>query len=226
MDTSLSDSEALSTDQDQDDSLNMSVSSNDDLNMNDEEMRQFDVNAPRVRPKNLLFQESTAQDQNQNFTKHDQNMSSRLQNPSSLISDFYISNMNYAMRYSVEYVQQVAKDLRTRRQRQDSMNCANQSMVGRTVGRRPVESVCANVEDGMMKKVHRSSSVDRLYAVRREHIRYANGADEYFGARNISFTTDDIQDIYMPSAIDNYKRKIAVELERRRRNAEHGYKFH
>ena len=36
---------------------------------------------------------------------------------------------------------------------------------------------------------------------------------------NISFTTDDIQDIYMPSAIDNYKRKIAVELERRRRCA-------
>ena len=32
--------------------------------------------------------------------------------------------------------------------------------------------------------------------------------------------TDDIQDIYMPSAVDNYKRKIAVELERRRRTVE------
>ncbi len=69
-----------------------------------------------------------------------------------------------------------------------------------------------------LRAPNRSSSVDRLYAVRREHIRFANGADDYYGATNISFTTDDIQDIYMPSAIDNYKRKIAVELERRRRH--------
>lgn len=51
--------------------------------------------------------------------------------------------------------------------------------------------------------------------------RYANGVEGTRSNRsNVSFTTDDIQDIYMPSAIDNYKRKIAVELERRRRCAE------
>lgn len=187
-----------------------SASSSDDLNMNDEEMRLFDINTNhRSFPKqNMLFEEekhdlkSTSNQPKMNTTT--------LQNPGSLISDFYISNMNYAMRYSVEYVQQVAKDLRSRRNRQDSMNNANQYTT-RHLFTKPESSRGGSLKSG------RSCSVDRLYAVRREHIRYANGADEYFGARNISFTTDDIQDIYMPSAIDNYKRKIAVELERRRR---------
>ncbi len=126
-----SDSEAVSTDQDQDDSLNMSVSSADDLNINDEDMRLFDNNNSRHNAnnnnKNLLFQESKEPSKATARTAQQ----ASLQNPGSLISDFYISNMNYAMRYSVEYVQQVAKDLRSRRQRQDSMNHANQSMTSR-----------------------------------------------------------------------------------------------
>lgn len=226
--TMASDSEAASTDQDQDDSLDMcSTSSTDDLNMNDEEMRLFDTHQHALRQpkKNLLFQEPT--DENFKFLTKEQNkksnhMTSSLQNPGSMISDFYISNMNYAMRYSVEYVQQVAKDIRSRRERQDSMACANER-TRRNIIRASDEK---NETFISRSKLNRSSSVDRLYAVRREHIKYANGADEYYGAKNISFTTDDIQDIYMPSAIDNYKRKIAVELERRRRTVENNLNEH
>ena len=202
--------EEYSTDQDQDNSFEMnSTSGSDDLNMNEEEMRNFDIHTathskhPPPAKKSVLFEENV----DHSATK---TAAHPLQNPGQLISDFYISNMNYAMRYSVEYVQQVAKDLRARRERLDSMN----------IGGHSVTPLNKHQRQHSFNRLHRSSSVDRLYAVRREHIRYANGADEYFGARNISFTTDDIQDIYMPSAIDNYKRKIAVELERRRRFAQ------
>ncbi len=245
METSCSDSEALSTDQDQDDSLNMSTSSADDLNINDEDMRLFENNnntnsidsGSNPTNKNLIFQESFSNNkttqpkkscqfnQTTTTTTTTTTTDSSLQNPGSLISDFYISNMNYAMRYSVEYVQQVAKDLRSRRERQDSMNFTNQTMTTRrnlSNNSKTQASAHSSPDTTTRTKINRSSSVDRLYAVRREHIRYSNGADEYFGAKNISFTTDDIQDIYMPSAIDNYKRKIAVELERRRRAAELG----
>ena len=201
--------EEYSTDQDQDNSFEMnSTSGSDDLNMNEEEMRNFDINTtshnkPSPPKKSVLFEENVDQLANKTAAH-------TLQNPGQLISDFYISNMNYAMRYSVEYVQQVAKDLRARRERLDSMN----------IGGHSVTPLSKHQRQDSFNRLHRSYSVDRLYAVRREHIRYANGADEYFGARNISFTTDDIQDIYMPSAIDNYKRKISVELERRRRFAQ------
>ena len=95
--------------------------------------------------------------------------------------------------------------------------------------RREREQLLEAEENEARKANSRSCSVDRLYAIRREHIRYAQGADTaaaeivaaaaanaHVNTNQISFTTDDIQDIYMPSAIDNYKRKIAVELERRR----------
>ena len=169
VDESMSD-DAGSTDQDQDE-----FSSSDDLNMDEEDLRNFDMNPSPSKYKQKKTKPGLA-----------------LRNPGELISDFYISNMNYAMRYSVDYIQKVARNLRERR---------NEFPTSQTIANR----------------TYRSLSADCLYAVRRENIRFMNGADETLGAKLISFTTDDIQDIYMPSAIDNYKRKIAVELERRRR---------
>ncbi len=168
-DTLASDvSEAASTDQDQDDSLDMcSSSSTDDLNMNDEEMRLFDTQNQLARqPNKTLTKADRAANANPNQT------TSSLHNPGSMISDFYISNMNYAMRYSVEYVQQVASDIRSRRQRQDSMACANER------ARRHIGLGAAAAEPSEQSRAtsrqrqQRSSSVDRLYAVRREHLRY------------------------------------------------------
>jgi len=198
------DDEAVSTDHDQDDSLDhSSTSGSDDLNMNEDEMRNFDMDSS-VTTNSQQLHHSNIRPISKSRIESTINRSLTLKNPGELISDFYISNMNYAMRYSVEHVQKFAKDLRQRREKLDSISSAAHSQ-----------------EDNQsLNKLNRSFSVDRLYAVRREHIRYSNGADEEFGARNISFTTDDIQDIYMPSSIDNYKRKIAVELERRRRYAE------
>ena len=170
-DTLASDvSEAASTDQDQDDSLDMcSSSSTDDLNMNDEEMRLFDTQNQLARqPTKTLTRADRATNANPNQT------TSCLHNPGSMISDFYISNMNYAMRYSVEYVQQVARDIRSRRQRQDSMACANERARRHVV----LGAAAAAAEPSGQSRAtsrqrqQRSSSVDRLYAVRREHLRY------------------------------------------------------
>lgn len=186
--------EAVSTDHDQDDSLEISTSESDDLNMNEEEMQNFDYT--KTRPKIFIKDQNSKQNVlSKSKIESAINKSLTLRNPGELISDFYISNMNYAMRYSVEYIQQVARDMRRRIEQQDS---------------------------SLFPRLQRSFSVDRLYAVRREHIRYSNGADAYW-RKNISFTTDDIQDIYMPWALDNYKRKIAVELERRRRFTDLNY---
>lgn len=208
------------TDRDQD-SIELSDSSNslneivpmeedyDDLNINDEEMKNFENYGHYAQAGNQRRVGGRAMN----------NLAS-LENPSQLVSDFYISNMNYAMRYSVEYMQQMSKDMRRRRLNEEKMIQEHQ--------------------EEMKKAKNRSLSVDRLYAIRKEHIRYANGAQHQNlnvhqhrhphhsnhhvntcrpqnNANNISFTTDDIQDLYMPSAIENYKRKIAVELERRRR---------
>ncbi|CAF0724403.1 unnamed protein product [Brachionus calyciflorus] len=175
---SKAEEDTVSTDNDQDDSIEIS-SESDDLNINDDEMKNFDFKSQISK------------------SKIESAINKSLKNPGELISDFYISNMNYAMRYSVEYIQQVSKELRQRRQQQDA-----------TLFNLDKENKLSN---------RRSSSVDRLYAVRKEHLRYSNGAEHQ---SRISFTTDDIQDIYMPFCLDNYKRKIAVELERRRRNAE------
>ena len=196
--------EAVSTDRDQDDSMEVSAEEEsteeeDDLNMNDEDMKHFETNNHN---QNM---QSTSQSMKKKSTKNKKISSTTkiATNPGEVISDFYISNMNYAMRYSVEYVTQVAKDIRRRRERQQH----HEEMS----------------EENSIRE-NRANSVDRLYAVRREHLRYNNGAEAEYNNNNntssLSFTTDDIQDIYMPSAIDNYKRKIAVELERRRRYAE------
>lgn len=169
----------VSTDNDQDDSIEIS-SESDDFNISEHDLKHFDSSISKSKIESAI------------------NKSLTLKNPGELISDFYISNMNFAMRYSVEYIQKIANEMRLRRHQQDSMYFHSDR------------------ESKLRDRVQRSFSVDRLYAVRREHLRYSNGAQN----KRISFTTDDIQDIYMPSCLDNYKRKIAVELERRRRQAE------
>jgi len=58
----------------------------------------------------------------------------------------------------------------------------------------------------------RSLSAEHLYQVRKEHLRYKQPF-----ITPTSFTTEDVADIYKPSVLENYKRKIAIELERRRR---------
>lgn len=58
----------------------------------------------------------------------------------------------------------------------------------------------------------RSLSAEHLFQVRKEHIRYKQSFKT-----PTSFTTEDVTDIYKPFVLENYKRKIAIELERRRR---------
>jgi hypothetical protein len=58
----------------------------------------------------------------------------------------------------------------------------------------------------------RSLSAEHLYQVRKEHLRYQQPF-----TKPTSFTMEDVADIYKPFALENYKRKIAIELERRRR---------
>lgn len=66
--------------------------------------------------------------------------------------------------------------------------------------------------DGIRAKLNRSLSAEHLFQVRKEHLRYKQPA-----SAPTSFTTEDVADIYKPSILENYKRKIAIELERRRR---------
>ncbi|CAF0833022.1 unnamed protein product [Adineta ricciae] len=66
--------------------------------------------------------------------------------------------------------------------------------------------------DGVRAQLNRSLSAEHLFHVRKEHLRYK----QPFHAPT-SFTTEDVADIYKPSILENYKRKIAIELERRRR---------
>ena len=164
------------TDEDQDSSMNLS----DDLEMNDDDLELFEN---KLNQKRKLNKQAPLTPKGKILATLNRSL---LYNPSELVSDFYISNMNYAMKRNIECVQMIADDLRRRR-----------------LGARH------------NKKMRRSLSVDHLYDVRREHIRYTNGAEDQL--HPISFTTDDIQDIYMPWIVDNYRRKIAVELERRRR---------
>lgn len=65
---------------------------------------------------------------------------------------------------------------------------------------------------GRTKPYERSLSAEHLYQVRKEHIRYKQSF-----RTPTSFTTEDVSDIYKPFVLENYKRKIAIELERRRR---------
>ncbi|CAF1094059.1 unnamed protein product [Rotaria sordida] len=68
------------------------------------------------------------------------------------------------------------------------------------------------------KKLERSLSAEHLYQVRKEHIRYKQSFKT-----PTSFTTEDVTDIYKPFVLENYKRKIAIELERRRRIRQEQY---
>jgi hypothetical protein len=63
-----------------------------------------------------------------------------------------------------------------------------------------------------INQFERSLSAEHLYQVRKEHLRYKQPF-----TRPTSFTTEDVTDIYKPFVLENYKRKIAIELERRRR---------
>lgn len=162
--------EAASTDLDQDNSMELSSDSSDDsddLKMDEDQMSQFNT---------TTFTPTTTSVTNPTSSRHHRvdgrritksklestiNKSLTLRNPGELISDFYISNMNYAMRYSVEYIQSVAKDKRRQREQSDSfINFDNNFS----------SSSC---NTSRANRLVRSVSVDRLYAVRREHIRFA-----------------------------------------------------
>ncbi|CAF3554936.1 unnamed protein product [Rotaria sp. Silwood1] len=69
-------------------------------------------------------------------------------------------------------------------------------------------------------KLERSLSAEHLYQVRKEHIRYKQSFKT-----PTSFTTEDVTDIYKPFVLENYKRKIAIELERRRRVRQEQFHF-
>jgi hypothetical protein len=61
-------------------------------------------------------------------------------------------------------------------------------------------------------RLGRSLSAEHLYQVRKEHLRYKQPS-----TKPTSFTAEDVADIYKRFVLENYKRKIAIELERRRR---------
>ncbi|CAF1311454.1 unnamed protein product, partial [Adineta steineri] len=114
---------------------------------------------------------------------------SLLDRPSNLIADFYISNLNRSMQESVRQVETIARDKALMRQDR------NREFIEETSNR-----------------LGRSLSAEHLYQVRKEHLRYKQPF-----TTPTSFTVEDVADIYKPFVLENYKRKIAIELERRRR---------
>lgn len=156
------DSEAASTDLDQDNSMELSSDSSDDsddLKMDEDQMSQFNTTTFTPTTTSVTNPAASRRAAARKITKSKLestiNKSLTLRNPGELITDFYISNMNYAMRYSVEYIQSVAKDIRRQREQSDSFI-----------------NLDANLSSGALNRLVRSVSVDRLYAVRREQIRY------------------------------------------------------
>ena len=173
------DSEAVSTDRDQDDVLEASSDSADDS----EELKIDNVEmfAPASATNTTPLQRSAAMMQ---IYPHDKRIRSAyhteetrthkltksklestinkslLRNPGELVSDFYISNMNYAMKYSVEYVQSVAKEKRRQLEQNDSFFNLDSTFSSTTAPRI------------ISPRLYRSISVDMLYDVRRENIRY------------------------------------------------------
>lgn len=174
------DSEAVSTDRDQDASfLEASSDSADDS----EELKIDDVEmfAPASATNTTPLQRSAAMMQ---IYPHDKRIRSAyhaeetrthkltksklestinkslLRNPGELVSDFYISNMNYAMKYSVEYVQSVAKEKRRQLEQNDSFFNLDSTFSSSAAPRI------------ISPRLYRSISVDMLYDVRRENIRY------------------------------------------------------
>jgi hypothetical protein len=73
--------------------------------------------------------------------------------------------------------------------------------------------------DDRRTQLGRSLSAEHLYQVRKEHLRYKQPF-----TKPASFTAEDVADIYKRFVLENYKRKIAIELERRRR-ARPGYVY-
>lgn len=159
-----------STDRDQD-SLDPSSDESDDLKMDDDHLNLFrpatvaptTTTVTNPLSSSHIHHRHSSPPPNPNDRKITKsklestiNRSLTLRNPGELISDFYISNMNYAMRYSVEYIQSVAKDKRRQREHSDSFINLDTVM---------------NRLDRSTNRLFRSVSVDRLYAVRREHIR-------------------------------------------------------
>lgn len=114
---------------------------------------------------------------------------SLLDRPSDLIADFYISKLNHSMQDGVRHVERIAHDKAAMRQRRNR-----------------------EFEEEPSGKLGRSLSAEHLYQVRKEHLRYKQPANT-----PTSFTVEDVADIYKPFVLENYKRKIAIELERRRR---------
>ena len=114
---------------------------------------------------------------------------SLLERPSDLIADFYISKLNRSMQDGVRHVESIARDKADNRRRR------NQEFVEDTTS-----------------KLGRSLSAEHLYQVRKEHLRYRQPF-----TTPTSFTVEDVADIYKLFVLENYKRKIAIELERRRR---------
>ncbi|CAF3643377.1 unnamed protein product [Rotaria sordida] len=114
---------------------------------------------------------------------------SLLDRPSHLIADFYISKLNRSMKESVRNVETIARDKALMRQYR------NREFIDETTS-----------------KLGRSLSAEHLYQVRKEHLRYRQPF-----TTPTSFTVEDVADIYKPFVLENYKRKIAIELERRRR---------
>ena len=114
---------------------------------------------------------------------------SLLDRPSDLIADFYISQLNRNMQDGVRHVETIARDKALMRQDR------NREFI-----------------DEPSNKLGRSLSAEHLYQVRKEHLRYKQPF-----TTPTSFTAEDVADIYKPFALENYKRKIAIELERRRR---------
>ncbi|CAM2717941.1 unnamed protein product [Rotaria socialis] len=114
---------------------------------------------------------------------------SLLDRPSDLIADFYISQLNHSMKESVRHVETIARDKALMRQDR------NREFIEETTS-----------------KLGRSLSAEHLYQVRKEHLRYKQPV-----TTPTSFTVEDVADIYKPFVLENYKRKIAIEVERRRR---------
>jgi hypothetical protein len=79
---------------------------------------------------------------------------------------------------------------------------------------RRIETIARDRHDhhAVPYRFERSLSAEHLYQVRKEHVRYRQA-----WTRPTSFTVEDVADIYKPFALESYKRKIAIELERRRR---------
>lgn len=70
--------------------------------------------------------------------------------------------------------------------------------------------------------LNRNFSLHELYDVRRDQIRYNQtggaGAAPVGQMTNSSYTSDDIDDVYMPWMMENYGRKLAIEALKRRGN--------